>query len=56
VKGGENIAFVFGGELIAAVKTKIERRGMRLHQHVGRDHFASKIEMFSFMPRIEMVP
>src|SRR6202043_1958009 len=44
VERGEDIAFVFGWKLLAAVKTKIERRRVRLHENVGHNNFARKID------------
>src|SRR6266480_8005496 len=52
---GENIAFVFSRKLIAAVKTKIQRGAMRLEKHVRDNDLIGKIDMFSFVARIDMV-
>src|SRR6266481_776652 len=41
---GEDIAFVFGWKLLAGVKTKIECRRVRLHENVGHNNFARKID------------
>jgi hypothetical protein len=39
VKSGEDVASVFGRELLAIVEDEIERGGMTLHEHVGRQNF-----------------
>src|SRR5467141_2003238 len=53
VKCSEDIAFVFGGKLVAGVKAQIKRRGMRFHKYVGDDDFVGELGMFALVVRID---
>src|SRR6266550_3848414 len=55
VERRKDVAFVFGGKLVAGVKAQIERGRMRLHEHVGDDHFIRKLGVFSLVAWIDMV-
>src|SRR5881409_3518363 len=55
MEGGEDVAFVFGGELVAGVKAQIERGRVRLHKHVGNDDFIGKLRVFPFVAWVGMI-
>src|SRR5438445_13036249 len=51
----EDVAFVFGRELVARVKAQVKRRRVRLHEYIGNDHFVGELRMFSFVAWIGVV-
>src|SRR5579862_6115374 len=54
VLGGENLALVFLGKLLAFVERHSERSVVRLQEHVGHDHFTLELGMLAGETRILM--
>src|ERR1700721_2465817 len=50
--GSKNIALIFGGELFAGVKSKLQRSIVGLQKHVGSNHFIFQFRMLTLQPRI----
>jgi len=55
VLGGENVSLILGGELLALIKSELQRRVVGLQQHIRHDDFVFQLRMFALMPRI-LVP
>src|SRR5216683_2068168 len=49
---GEDVAGILPGELAAGVEDHLERRGVRLQEHVGDEHFVAKLGV---LPRVARV-
>src|SRR4051812_44478942 len=56
MEGREDVAFVFGRKLRAVIKAQVERCRMALHENVGDEDFAGEFRMFSFVPRVLVIP
>src|SRR2546421_13104173 len=55
VERSENVALVFGRELVAGVKTQVETGRMRLHEHIGNIHLIGELRMFSFVAGVGVI-
>src|SRR5882724_5166140 len=55
MEGGEDVAFVFGWELLAGVKAQVQRGRVRLHEHIRNNDLISELRMFSLVSRIGMI-
>src|SRR4029078_12018936 len=52
VLGGEDVAVVLGGELLAVVEQHLQRGAVRLQQHVGNDGRRLQLGVLARVPRI----
>ena len=52
--GGKNVSLVPDGELLALIKSKLQRRVVRLQQHIRHNDFVFQLRMLARMPRILM--
>src|SRR6267143_2687534 len=55
MESGEDVAFVFGWELLAGVKAQVQRGRVRLHEHIRNNDLISELRMFSLVSRIGMI-
>ena len=49
VLGGEDVALVLGGELVAGVEGHVERGRVRLEEHVGDDHLVLQLGVLALV-------